>query len=122
MFEIEITKNFSAAHQLKHYKGDCSKLHGHNWQVKVIVQAKKLDEIGIALDFRKLKKTLDEVVSSLDHSNLNELPQFNNVNPTSEVLAKFIYREISNIINDDNLKVSRVSISESTDSTASYYE
>jgi len=122
MFEIEITKNFSAAHQLRHYKGDCSKLHGHNWQVRVIVQAEKLDEIGIALDFRKLKKALDGVISSLDHSNLNELSQFNKENPTSEVLARFIYREMSNIINNNNVKIYKVSISESTDSTASYYE
>ena len=62
MYELEITKQFSGAHSLTGYPGDCRKLHGHNWQVTVYLQANKLDEIGIALDFKILKKELNEVI------------------------------------------------------------
>ena len=56
MYEIEITRHFSGAHRLEGYPGDCRKLHGHNWLVTVRLTAEKLDEIGIAVDFKILKR------------------------------------------------------------------
>ena len=55
MFELEISREFSAAHMLRGYNGDCSKMHGHNYGVVAVLRAKKLDEIGIAVDFKKIK-------------------------------------------------------------------
>ena len=52
MFDIEIRRTFSAAHQLKGYDGDCRNLHGHNYNVIAVVRTAKLNEIGIALDFK----------------------------------------------------------------------
>ena len=46
MFDVEIRRTFSAAHQLKGYDGDCRNLHGHNYSVVVNVAAEKLNEIG----------------------------------------------------------------------------
>ncbi|HPN84832.1 MAG TPA: 6-carboxytetrahydropterin synthase QueD [Victivallales bacterium] len=122
MFEVEITRNFSAAHKLDQYKGDCSRLHGHNWIVKVFAQSKELDDIGIAVDFRKMKQTLDSILSSMDHHNLNEITVFKGRNPTSENLARHIYCEMSKVLNTASLKISKVSVSESQDSVASYFE
>ena len=62
MFDIEIRRTFSAAHQLKGYDGDCRNLHGHNYNVIAVVRTDKLNEIGIALDFKKLKAALDELL------------------------------------------------------------
>ena len=56
MYEIEIDRTFSAAHQLKGYDGDCRNMHGHNYNVTVTVVSDKLNEIGIALDFKLLKR------------------------------------------------------------------
>ena len=92
MFEIEIDRSFSAAHQLRGYNGDCCKLHGHNYKITVTVRSSELDEIGIALDFKKLKAELDALLAEYDHSNLSELAAFQAVNPTSENLARTIYR------------------------------
>ncbi|WP_353891030.1 6-carboxytetrahydropterin synthase, partial [uncultured Victivallis sp.] len=39
MFEIEIDRSFSAAHQLRGYNGDCCKLHGHNYKITVTVRS-----------------------------------------------------------------------------------
>ena len=52
MFELDITRDFSAAHRLVGYNGLCSALHGHNWTVQVFIRAAKLDEI---LDMPKEK-------------------------------------------------------------------
>ena len=122
MYELEITKQFSGAHSLTGYPGDCRKLHGHNWNATVILQAKELDSIGIALDFKILKKELNEVIGRFDHAYLNELEEFKDCNPTSENLARIIYCELGKRLNDDRIKVTRVSVEESPGSKASYFE
>ena len=122
MYELEITNHFSGAHSLTGYPGDCRKLHGHNWQVTVYLQATELDEIGIALDFKILKKELNEVIDRFDHAYLNELPEFAQCNPTSENLARIIYHELSKRLNDERIKVTRISVEESAGSRASYFE
>ena len=122
MYELEITKHFSGAHSLTGYPGDCRKLHGHNWNATVILQAKELDSIGIALDFKILKKELNEVIGRFDHVYLNDLEEFATCNPTSENLARIIYCELGKRLNDDRIKVTRVSVEESPGSKASYFE
>lgn len=122
MFEIEIDRSFSAAHQLRGYNGDCCKLHGHNYKITVTVRSSELDEIGIALDFKKLKAELDALLAEYDHSNLSELADFQAVNPTSENLARTIYRKISEKMNSDTIRVHRVRVGESDHSAVTYFE
>ena len=122
MYEIEIDRTFSAAHQLKGYDGDCRNMHGHNYNVTVTVVSDKLNEIGIALDFKLLKSTLDEIIKDYDHHNLSELSEFSEINPTSEVLARTIYRKMSAKLNDSAIRVSKVCIAESSASRIIYSE
>lgn len=122
MFELEISRDFSAAHQLRGYNGDCSKLHGHNYGVVAVLRAKTLDEIGIAVDFKKLKANLDAILEEFDHANLSENPLFKDINPTSEVLAMTIYKKLSAVFNSENVKVYQIKIRESASSCATYFE
>ncbi len=122
MYELEITTHFSGAHSLTGYPGDCCKLHGHNWQITVVLQACELDKIGIALDFKILKKELNEVISHFDHAYLNELEEFASCNPTSENLARIIYHELGRRLNDGRVKVARISVEETAGSKATYFE
>ena len=122
MFELDIHREFSAAHSLRGYHGDCSNFHGHNWTVQVFIQSEKLDEIGIAMDFKVLKKELDAVLAELDHKNLNEHPHFKNINPTSENLAMYIYHRLAPAVNLPGVKLARVRVCESASSGASYFE
>lgn len=122
MFELDIHREFSAAHSLKGYNGKCCELHGHNWTVHVYVQSDKLDEIGMALDFTILKKELDAVLGEFDHHYLNEHPDFKDKNPTSENLAMYIYKRLARAVNSDSVKLTRVRICESPSSGASYFE
>ena len=122
MFDIEIRRTFSAAHQLKGYDGDCRNLHGHNYNVIAVVRTAKLNEIGIALDFKRLKAALDEILDGYDHKNLSELPEYSQVNPTSEVMAMNIYRRLSGLINDGNVKVYSIRNEESASSGCTYFE
>ena len=122
MFEIDIQREFASAHCLKGYNGNCSEMHGHNWVVQAFVQSSELDEIGIACDFRTLKNELDQILEALDHSCLNKVPPFDNINPTSENIAKYIFVQLSEKINTETLKVSKIRVCESTGSGATYYE
>ena len=122
MFDIEIRRTFSAAHQLKGYDGDCRNLHGHNYNVIAVVRTDVLNEVGIALDFKLLKASLDEILDGYDHKNLSELPEYSRINPTSEVMARNIYRRLSEKLNDGTIKVHSIRIEESASSGCTYFE
>jgi len=98
MFILTVEGHFSAAHQVKGYSGDCAGLHGHTYRVQVNVAVTKLDEIGMAIDFRSIKTTLDNILTMLDHTNLNDLSYFKERNATTEHVAMFIYQEMKSRI------------------------
>jgi len=120
MFEIFVKHHFSAAHKLNSYDGECSNLHGHNWLVKVYARTSKLNNIGISLDFKEFKKIAKEEIDKLDHVYLNEYPAFINVNPTAENISKFLYENLSERLNDDDLKMHMVEVWESENQGCRY--
>lgn len=122
VFEVYVKTHFSAAHSLEGYPGDCARVHGHNWIIEVFVKCKELDEIGIGIDFRDIKQAVKKVIEGLDHFNLNDLPAFKEVNPTSENIAKFLYQELGQKLNSDVVKVSRVKVCETPGAGALYWE
>ena len=122
IFEIHVETHFSAAHCLKGYPGDCARVHGHNWIIEVFVRCRRLNDIGIGIDFRDIKQAVGDVVQHLDHSNLNELPPFKHENPTSENIARFLYHELAERLNSDDASVSRIKVSETPGAGATYWE
>ncbi|MDP1759061.1 MAG: 6-carboxytetrahydropterin synthase QueD [Thermodesulfovibrionales bacterium] len=122
MFELMVDTTFAAAHQLRGYKGKCEQLHGHNWKVQVHVVAEKLNDIDIAIDFHDLKELLDEVITPLDHSFLNDIFPFTEKNPSSENIAKWLYDSLNKKLSDEQVQVSAVTVWESETAAATYYE
>jgi len=120
MFELTVRDEFSAAHQLRGYRGSCENLHGHNWRVEVAVRGEELDETGLLIDFRELKAALREVLSELDHRHLNELPAFREKNPSSENLARYIFERLSEKLSGKPVRVFRVTVCETERSCASF--
>ncbi|MFC1657842.1 6-carboxytetrahydropterin synthase QueD [Candidatus Omnitrophota bacterium] len=117
MFEIKVSGEFSAAHNLRGYRGRCEELHGHNWKVEVIVCGEKLDKTGMLMDFKKLKMRLHRVLDKLDHKYISRLQFFRKVNPTSENIARYIY----NRLKTQTPGVKSVTVWESDNSSACYY-
>ena len=120
MFELTVISDFSAAHKLRGYAGKCENLHGHNWKVSVVVESKDLNRIGIVMDFKDIKKELNNVLEKLDHKDLNNLVFFKKINPSSENIASFIYSRISYKLKDKGVNVKKVSVWETDTSCASY--
>ena len=122
MFVLKIVTDFASAHSLRDYPGDCARLHGHNWQVEVSVCSQVLDDSGIAIDFREIKKQTKLVVKRLDHQYLNEIKPFDALNPTAENIARYFFDEIALLISNKDVKVKEVMIWETPRSAVTYSE
>jgi|TARA_B100001059_G_scaffold232967_1_gene271873 6-pyruvoyltetrahydropterin/6-carboxytetrahydropterin synthase len=122
MFKLIVKKEFSSAHILHGHPGNCKRMHGHNWLVEAEVQGDNTNEIGMVIDFKDIKNNLKEIISNLDHQFLNDLEPFINENPTAENISKYIYKELSNNINTDNIKVSKIKLWETNNSAVTYTE
>ncbi len=118
MFEVKVEGHFSAAHHLLNYEGNCENQHGHNWKVEIYAQGEQLNESNILIDFKILKKELNKVLDSLDHRDLNELPEFKDISPSSEIISKYIYRQLKKEIP----QLSKVCVWETEKARASYWE
>ncbi len=122
VYEIYVKDHFAAAHSLKGYDGNCSNLHGHNWIVEAFIHCTKLNKLGIGVDFRDVKRIVKDVLSKLDHTNLNDVAEFGHINPTSENIAKFLHTELSRRLNSDHITVNKIMVFESPGCGSSYQE
>ena len=91
MFEITVEYSFAAGHALRGYKGKCENIHGHNYKVEVALSGKKLNAIGLLMDFVDLKAVIKEIVKRVDHQFLNDMPPFDQLNPSAENMAKYFF-------------------------------
>ena len=125
MFEVTVEKSFAAGHYLRNYKGKCEKPHGHNYKVKVTLQGRDLDPAGLLLDFKDLKEVVRTVIERLDHQMINELEPFNALNPSAENLARYFYQQAGTrlgMLTDGRVRVKDVTVWETDDAAATYFE
>ncbi len=106
--------HFNAAHRLyrkdwddsrnEQVFGKCSNpnYHGHNYELEVGVTGSVDPETGFLIDMELLKKLIrEEVEEALDHKNLNvEVPEFANLNPTMENIARVIWDKLRKHLDD----------------------
>lgn len=118
MYEIKTQAFFSAAHHLLNYDGACENQHGHNWMVEAFVRGEALDKSNILIDYKVLKKELNAVLATLDHQDINELPEFRGESPSSEMIAYYIYSKLKEKI----VQLSRITVWETQNSSCSYFE
>jgi 6-pyruvoyltetrahydropterin/6-carboxytetrahydropterin synthase len=87
--------SFEAAHRLPNVPPGhkCARLHGHSFHVRVTVAGPLGADTGWVMDFAELKSAFAPLMEALDHRYLNEIPGLEN--PTSEVLAIWIWRRLA---------------------------
>ncbi len=122
MFELSVKTHFSAAHRLVGYNGACANLHGHNWDVEIFLQGSRVNELGMLIDFGDIKIAVKEVMKEVDHCDLNQLPAFLRENPTSENLARYLYAKLGLHLNNEQHRVSKITVCETPNTTASYWD
>jgi 6-pyruvoyltetrahydropterin/6-carboxytetrahydropterin synthase len=91
---------FEAAHRLPNVPEGhkCARLHGHSYKVIVHVEAPVDSESGWVMDFGDLKKAFKPLEAQLDHYYLNDIEGLEN--PTSEVLARWIWERLKPTLPD----------------------
>ncbi|MBI4287151.1 MAG: 6-carboxytetrahydropterin synthase QueD [Chloroflexi bacterium] len=118
MFEASVEADFDAAHCLRGYQGKCERIHGHRFRVVATVQARELDRLGMSYDFTELKRHLREIAGGFDHVSLNDLPAFQERNPSSENIASTIFHELQPRLG--KVKLAWVEVWESPESHVRY--
>ncbi|MCO6043587.1 6-carboxytetrahydropterin synthase [Aeoliella sp. ICT_H6.2] len=108
MYLVTREIDFCYGHRLLNYEGKCRHLHGHNGKAIITVEADKLDERGMVLDFSDIKQVVSTWIDdNLDHrmilckddpavSILQEMGEplyLLDVNPTAENIARVIYEK-----------------------------
>jgi 6-pyruvoyltetrahydropterin/6-carboxytetrahydropterin synthase len=124
MYELTVETEFSAAHCIRGHPGKCARLHGHNYRVAVVVAGDRLNDLDMLLDFGDAKALIAEVVGALDHTNLNELPDFAERNVTTENLARHIFNGLRDRLSASGfpVRLARVTVWEGPRSSATYSE
>lgn len=118
MYTIFKDFSFSAAHAIRGHTGGCENVHGHNYRVRVHLQAEELDELGMVVDFADLKAMVAEILGPFDHRLINEIPPFDRRNTTAELLSEHVYREVERRLPDERVRVTRVEVWENETSCA----
>jgi len=125
MYRITKEFKFPMGHRLSKHKGLCHNLHGHNFKVQVTVESEELNSNDMVIDFSDLKKVVNSILKEFDHamvlnpqdtdtieymkSNDNLLifitDEFDDQDPTAEILSKYLYEEINRhlYLHSDNL-------------------
>ncbi len=129
LWRLTVRDEFAAAHALRHYRGKCENPHGHNFAVELCVEGNTLaPDTELLLDFATLKGALRASLVGLDHRMLNETPPFDVRNPSSENLARHLFRDVAARLaasadpQAGNVRLVSVSVSERNSQSATYLE
>lgn len=124
IFGVKVMLEFAAAHHIRGYDGECARPHGHNFKVEVEAQTQGLNSIGLALDFKELKKLVKALIERFDHQDLNTVSPFDDINPTAETLSQYFFEELERGIRRQpamsGLTLRKVTIWENDRSAASF--
>ena len=112
---------FAAAHAIRGHTRGCENLHGHNYRVRVHLQAERLDELGMVLDFADLKEMMQEILGPFDHRVINDIPPFDERNTTAELFSLYVFDEVARrLAEQERVRVTRVEVWENDTACAVY--
>ena len=115
MYKITKEFHFSASHEVLelHAEHPCTRLHGHNYIIKVELKSKVLNSSSMVQDYGELSDIKEWIDNTFDHRHLNDILPFN---PTAEKMARFFFEKIA----IKHPLVSAVSVSETPKTWATY--
>jgi 6-pyruvoyltetrahydropterin/6-carboxytetrahydropterin synthase len=144
-YRICKTIEIESGHQLSQHPDKCRFPHGHSRKVEFILEADSLDSHGMVCDFKIIKTAVGEWLDTLDHSLCmntqdpmfstfqaaygDRIIAFENIDPTTEVMAKLIFDKATALLADytdpryalrPNVRLTRVRVSETSSSWAEY--
>lgn len=119
MFAISVEMSFQASHQLALPNGSKEPAHSHNWSVKAEVAAENLDEMGVVMDFHKLRAYLGDIIAPFDNSQLDAIDYFKQNAESAENVAKYIHDKLKSSL-PKNVKIASIEVGEEKGCRAKY--
>jgi 6-pyruvoyl-tetrahydropterin synthase len=128
MYRVSVRDHFMIAHSFRgDVFGPAQRLHGATYVVDAEFRRPSLDSTGIVVDIGRAIEALRRVLADLNFRNLDEVPAFSGRNTTTEVLARYVYDELSEAIRRgdlgpgaDGIESMRITLHESHVAWASY--
>jgi len=131
MVYITRKEHFSASHILhnpacsdeenKEIFGKCNELHGHNYYLEITIKGIPVKKTGYVMDLKKLKEIIySEILSKVDHKNLNDVIFFRDIIPTTENMAVVFWNALSPLLKEDNYSLYSVKIYETEKNSVIY--
>ena len=117
-YTLRVQARFEAAHHLTSYRGAPEPVHGHSWKVEVALLTEQLDDEGMGFDFVEIKQHLSELAGRFHHRDINAIPPFDQLSPTTEHLARWFYQQLQERLPAE--KISEVTVWEGPDCSASF--
>ncbi len=121
MFAVEVRDHIMIAHSFRgDVFGPAQALHGATFVVDAAFMADELDTNGIVVDIGRAHDALKAVLAPLNYRNLDAVPEFKNLNTTTEFLTRHLFDVLAEAARAGDLgraggelKGIRVTISES---------
>ena len=115
-FLIRIEGRFESSHYLYRYFPDGSDepVHGHSWLVEAFLARTDggLGADGISYDFLSARLRLNELVDRMEHVLINNLPEFEGINPTAENIGRWFYAGLKEVVEKEGACVREIRIHE----------
>lgn len=118
VYTLRVGARFEAAHHLTSYKGAPEPSHGHSWRVEAVLRTGGLDGEGMAFDFVEVQAALRELAARFDHKDINTVPPFDRQSPTTERIAAWFFRGLSERL--PGAPLSEVTVWEGPDCSATF--
>lgn len=136
MYQIRIEFTFDSGHRLLDYNGKCAYPHGHTYRAEVFIESQSLNDLGLVYDCTDLKDKVktwvddnwdhaflvnsqdSELISGLGSASLVRLYEFQNENPSCEVMSRVLYEKTVELC---DLAPAKVRLWESVDQYAEYF-
>lgn len=135
MIFVTRRERFSAAHRMYREEwsdeqnlrvfGKCSNpnWHGHNYVLFVTIKGEPSEETGFFMNINKLKEIIKgRVIDKIDHKNINtEVDFMKGKIATTENLAKAIWNELKNVVEEEGASLHCVKVTETENNSIEYY-
>lgn len=113
MYTIRVKDHFDAAHYLPMHEGKCRNLHGHRWEVEVVLESTTLMK-GMVVDFIRIKSAFKDKLP--DHCFLNDWLS----NPTAENVAERLFLDLESSLTFCGVKFKEITVWESPNCSVTY--
>jgi 6-pyruvoyltetrahydropterin/6-carboxytetrahydropterin synthase len=99
MYSLNVRDHFMIAHSFTgEVFGPAQRLHGATYVVDATFRREALDSDGLVVDIGLASQQLSAILAALNYQNLDDHPDFDEQNTTTEFLAHQIYLRLADAI------------------------